>query len=43
MKTLLITSIYSDLWGTEFGGRPSRDYHYRASLLSNMTNLCFKL
>lgn len=34
MKTLLITSIYSDLWGTEFGGRPSRDFHYKASLLS---------
>lgn len=34
MKTLLITSIYSDLYGTEFGGRSSRDFHYRASLLS---------
>ena len=32
MKTLFITSIYSNLWGTEFGGRPSREYHYRVSL-----------
>jgi len=32
MKTLLITGIYGKLWGTEFGGRPSREYHYRHSL-----------
>lgn len=37
-KTLLITSIYSDLWGTEYGGRPSRKIHYRESLL-NIINL----
>jgi hypothetical protein len=34
MRTLFITSIYGKLWGTEFGGRPSREYHYRQSLLS---------
>lgn len=33
-KTLIITSIYSNLWGTELGGRPSREYHYKVSLLS---------
>lgn len=33
-KTLFITSIYSNLWGTEFGGRSSRYHHYRQSLLS---------
>jgi hypothetical protein len=32
MKTLIYTSIYSYLWGTEFGGRPSRERHYRLSL-----------
>lgn len=34
MKTKFITCIYSDLHGTEFGGRPSRKEHYRWSLLS---------
>lgn len=34
MKTKFITSIYSDLYGTEFGGRPNRGGHYRYSLLS---------
>jgi hypothetical protein len=33
-KTLIITSIYSNLWGSEFGGRPSRENHYKLSLLS---------
>lgn len=33
-KTLLVTSIYAKLWGTEFGGRPSREHHYKISLLS---------
>ena len=33
-KTIIITSIYSNLWGTEFGGRPSRENHYKLSLLS---------
>lgn len=32
MKTLIYTSIYSNLWGTEFGGRQSREYHYKSSL-----------
>lgn len=34
MKTLFYTSIYSKLWGTELGGRPSRNLHYKYSLLS---------
>jgi hypothetical protein len=34
MKIKFITAIYSDLHGTEFGGRPSRGGHYRYSLLS---------
>ena len=34
MKIKFITSIYSDLHGTEFGGRPNRGTHYRYSLLS---------
>jgi len=34
MKTKFITAIYSDLYGTEFGGRQSRRGHYRYSLLS---------
>lgn len=34
MTTLLITSLYGNLWGTEFGGRPSRNHHYRVSLLN---------
>ena len=38
MKTLLITSLYSKLWGTEYGGRPSRTHHYKVSLL-NILNL----
>lgn len=29
-----ITSIYTDLYGTKFGGRPNRRDHYRWSLLS---------
>jgi hypothetical protein len=33
-KVKFITAIYSDLNGTEFGGRPSRGGHYRWSLLS---------
>jgi hypothetical protein len=36
MKTKIVTSIYSDLYGTEFGGRPNRGGHYRYSLLSLM-------
>jgi hypothetical protein len=38
MKTLIYTSIYSNLWGTEYGGRPSRGLHYKYSLL-NILNL----
>ena len=34
MSTRFITAIYSDLNGTEFGGRPNRGSHYRFSLLS---------
>jgi len=34
MKVKFITSIYSNLWGTDLGGRPSRKGHYRWSLLS---------
>ena len=34
MKTLFITSLYGRLWGTEFGGRPSRNHHYKLSLLN---------
>lgn len=34
MKTLIVTCIYSDLWGTEYGGRPSRTHHYKLSLLN---------
>lgn len=34
MKTKFITAIYSDLYGTEFGGRQSRRGHYKYSLLS---------
>lgn len=33
-KVKFITSIYTDLYGTEFGGRPNRGEHYRWSLLS---------
>ena len=40
MRTKIITSIYSDLYGTEFGGRPNRGGHYKYSLISlmKMTN-----
>lgn len=43
MKTKFITAIYSDLYGTEFGGRIGRRDHYRYSLLSllKMTNADF--
>lgn len=34
MRVKFITAIYSNLHGTEFGGRPSRGTHYRWSLLS---------
>jgi hypothetical protein len=34
MSVKFITSIYSDLYGTEFGGRIGRSGHYRESLLS---------
>ena len=33
-KVKIITSIYSDLYGTELGGRPSRKEHYKLSLIS---------
>jgi hypothetical protein len=33
-KVKFITAIYNDLYGTEFGGRPSRREHYKFSLLS---------
>ena len=36
MKIKIITSIYSDLFGSELGGRPHRKDHYRFSLLSLM-------
>jgi hypothetical protein len=32
MSTKIVTSIYSDLHGTDLGGRPSRGSHYRYSL-----------
>jgi len=43
MKTKIVTSIYSDLHGTELGGRPSRGGHYRYSLrtLLKMTDADF--
>lgn len=43
MKTKIITSIYSNLYGTDLGGRPSRGSHYRYSLktLLNMTDADF--
>jgi hypothetical protein len=34
MKVKIMTSIYSDLYGTELGGRTGRRDHYRFSLLS---------
>jgi hypothetical protein len=33
-KVKFITSIYTNLFGTKFGGRPSRGGHYKWSLLS---------
>lgn len=33
-KIKFITCIYTDLYGTELGGRPSRYHHYRWSLIS---------
>jgi len=43
MKTKFVTSIYSDLFGTDLGGRQSRKDHYRFSLLSllKMSNADF--
>jgi len=43
MSVKFITSIYSDLYGTEYGGRIGRGGHYRYSLLSllKMTNADF--
>jgi len=43
MRVKFITSIYSNLYGTDLGGRPSRGNHYRWSLLSllKMTNSDF--
>ena len=43
MSVKFITSIYSDLYGTEYGGRINRGGHYRYSLLSllKMTNADF--
>ena len=43
MKIKFITSIYSDLNGTEFGGRIGRYWHYRYGLLSllKMSNADF--
>jgi hypothetical protein len=38
MNSLIYTCIYNNLWGTEFGGRPSRKEHYKYSLL-NILNL----
>jgi hypothetical protein len=34
IKTKIITCIYDNLYGTEFGGRIGRGYHYRWSLVS---------
>jgi hypothetical protein len=34
MKVKIITSIYSDLYGSDLGGRHGRKDHYRFSLLS---------
>jgi len=43
MRVKFITCIYSDLYGTDFGGRTCRYHHYRFSLLSllKMTNADF--
>ena len=45
MRIKFVTAIYSNLYGTEFGGRPSRKNHYRMSLISllKMTNADFVL
>jgi hypothetical protein len=34
MKVKFITCIYNNLYGTEYGGRPSREHHYKLSVLS---------
>ena len=34
MRIKILTSIYSDLYGSDMGGRPGRKDHYRFSLLS---------
>jgi hypothetical protein len=34
MRVKIMTSIYSDLYGSELGGRHGRKDHYRFSLLS---------
>lgn len=34
MKIKFVTAIFSRLYGTKFGGRPSRNNHYKMSLLS---------
>lgn len=34
MKIKIITCIYNNLFGTEYGGRPNREWHYKWSLLS---------
>ena len=46
MKVKIVTAIYSDLYGTEFGGRSNRLGHYNYSLLSllkmkNAEFLCY--
>ena len=43
MRVKFITCIYSDLYGTDLGGRHCRHHHYRFSLLSllKMTNADF--
>ena len=43
MRIKFITCIYSDLYGTDLGGRHCRHHHYRFSLLSllKMTNADF--
>lgn len=46
MKTKIITAIYSNLNGTELGGRPNRGGHYRYSLfsllkMSNANFICY--
>jgi hypothetical protein len=38
MKTIIYTSIYSNLYNTSFGGRASRNWHYKYSLL-NILNM----